>query len=76
MNGGFDGLVTTDWWTFWRTLPRDKKQENDIKMAAGYPGTHKKEAYEKRGLLLKQKIRLSAKKNPEYDSEKLTDEYH
>lgn len=56
---GFDGLVTTDWWTFGEHY-RETKAGNDIKMAAGYP-KRIKEAYEK-GFISEEEIRLSAKR--------------
>lgn len=56
---GFDGLVTTDWWTFGEHY-RETKAGNDIKMAAGYP-ERIKEAYEK-GLITEAEIRLSARR--------------
>ena len=57
---GFDGLVTTDWWTFGEQY-RETKAGNDIKMAEGYPERIKEAAYEK-GLSVKQNSRLSARK--------------
>ena len=56
---GFDGLVTTDWWTFGEHY-RETKAGNDIKMAAGYP-ERIKEAYEK-GFVTEAEIRLSARR--------------
>lgn len=56
---GFDGLVTTDWWTFGEHY-RETKAGNDIKMAAGYP-ERVKEAYEK-GFISEEEIRLSARR--------------
>lgn len=56
---GFDGLVTTDWWTFGEHY-RETKAGNDIKMAAGYP-ERIKEAYEK-GFISEAEIRLSARR--------------
>ena len=56
---GFDGLVTTDWWTFGEHY-RETKAGNDIKMAAGYP-ERIKEAYEK-GFITEGEIRLSARR--------------
>ena len=56
---GFDGMVTTDWWTFGEHY-RETKAGNDIKMAAGYP-ERIKEAYEK-GLITEAEIRLSARR--------------
>ena len=56
---GFDGMVTTDWWTFGEHY-RETKAGNDIKMAAGYP-ERIKEAYEK-GLITEVEIRLSARR--------------
>lgn len=55
----FDGVVTTDWWTFGEHY-RETKAGNDIKMAAGYP-ERIKEAYEK-GLITEAEIRLSARR--------------
>ena len=56
---GFDGLVTTDWWTFGEHY-RETKAGNDIKMAAGFP-ERVKEAYEK-GFITEEEIRLSARR--------------
>lgn len=56
---GFDGMVTTDWWTFGEHY-RETKAGNDIKMAAGYP-ERIKEAYEK-GFVTEAEIRLSARR--------------
>ncbi len=56
---GYDGLVTTDWWTFGEHY-RETKAGNDIKMAAGYP-ERIKEAYEK-GFITEGEIRLSARR--------------
>ena len=56
---GFEGLVTTDWWTFGEHY-RETKAGNDIKMATGYP-KRVKEAYEK-GFISEEEIRLSAKR--------------
>ena len=56
---GFDGMVTTDWWTFGEHY-RETKAGNDIKMAAGYP-ERIKEAYEK-GFITEAEIRLSARR--------------
>ena len=56
---GFDGMVTTDWWTFGEHY-RETKAGNDIKMAAGYP-ERIKEAYEK-GFITEGEIRLSARR--------------
>ena len=56
---GFDGIVTTDWWTFGEHY-RETKAGNDIKMAAGYP-ERIKEAYEK-GFVTEAEIRLSARR--------------
>jgi len=56
---GFDGLVTTDWWTFGEHY-RETKAGNDIKMAAGYP-ERVKEAYEN-GFISEEEIRLSARR--------------
>lgn len=56
---GFDGLVTTDWWTFGEHY-RETKAGNDIKMAAGYP-ERIKEAYEK-GFITEAETRLSARR--------------
>lgn len=55
----FDGVVTTDWWTFGEHY-RETKAGNDIKMAAGYP-ERIKEAYEK-GFITEAEIRLSARR--------------
>ena len=56
---GFDGLVTTDWWTFGEHY-RETKAGNDIKMAAGYP-ERIKEAYEK-GFITEEEICRSARR--------------
>lgn len=56
---GFDGVVTTDWWTFGEHY-RETKAGNDIKMASGYP-ERVKEAYEK-GFISEDEIRLSARR--------------
>ena len=56
---GFDGIVTTDWWTFGEHY-RETKAGNDIKMAAGYP-ERIKEAYEK-GFITEEEIRRSARR--------------
>ena len=49
---GFQGMVTTDWWTFGEHY-RETKAGNDIKMAAGYPERIKEAS--KKVLLLKKK---------------------
>ena len=56
---GFDGMVTTDWWTFGEHY-RETKAGNDIKMAAGYP-ERIKEAYEK-GFITEEEICRSARR--------------
>ena len=55
----FDGLVTTDWWTFGEHY-RETKAGNDLKMAAGAP-ERIKEAYDK-GFITEAEIRLSARR--------------
>ena len=55
----FDGVVTTDWWTFGEHY-RETKAGNDIKMAAGYP-ERIKEAYEK-GFITEEEICRSARR--------------
>ena len=56
---GFDGVVTTDWWTCGEHY-LELKAGNDIKMGAGYPD-RVKEAYEK-GLISKEEISLNARR--------------
>jgi beta-glucosidase len=56
---GFDGVVTTDWWTCGEHY-LELKAGNDIKMGAGYPD-RVKEAYEK-GLISKEEIALNARR--------------
>lgn len=62
---GFDGMVTTDWWTFGEHY-RETKAGNDIKMAAGYPERIKKHT---KRLYYRRRDPSQRKKNPEYDSE-------
>ena len=54
---GFDGAVTTDWWTCGEHY-LELKAGNDIKMGAGYP-ERVKEAYEK-GLISREEIAQNA----------------
>ncbi len=56
---GFDGVVTTDWWTCGEHY-LELKAGNDIKMGAGYP-ERVKEAYEK-GLITREEIALNAER--------------
>lgn len=56
---GFDGMVTTDWWTHGEHY-REIKAGNDIKMANGYP-ERVKEALEK-GFITRDEIRICAKR--------------
>ncbi len=53
---GYDGVVTTDWWTLGEQYV-EVKAGNDLKMACGYP-ERVMEAYEK-GLILEEEINLS-----------------
>ncbi len=56
---GFDGVVTTDWWTCGEHY-LELKAGNDIKMGSGYP-ERVKEAYEK-GLITREEIALNAER--------------
>lgn len=56
---GFDGPVTTDWWTL-NEHYLEVKAGNDLKMAIGYPD-RLKEAYDK-GLLSDDEINISVKR--------------
>lgn len=56
---GYQGMVTTDWWTYGEHY-RETKAGNDIKMAAGYP-ERVKEAVDK-GYITKNEIILCAKR--------------
>ena len=56
---GFDGAVTTDWWTCGEHY-LELKAGNDIKMGAGYP-ERVKEAYEK-GLISRGEIAVNARR--------------
>ncbi|NCB92025.1 MAG: beta-glucosidase [Clostridia bacterium] len=56
---GFDGMVTTDWWTQGEHY-RETKAGNDVKMANGFP-ERVKEAYEK-GLISFEEIYVSARR--------------
>ena len=54
---GFEGIVTTDWWTH-GDHPLEAGAGNDVKMAAGYP-ERVKEAVE-RGILTREEVRTCA----------------
>ena len=56
---GFDGAVTTDWWTSGEHY-LELKAGNDIKMGAGYP-ERVKEAHEK-GLITREEIAANARR--------------
>ena len=56
---GFDGLVTTDWWTFGEHY-RETKAGNDLKMGNGYPDRVKK-AYDK-GAISRSEMETSVKR--------------
>ena len=56
---GFDGVVTTDWWTCGEHY-LELKAGNDIKMGAGYP-ERVKEACEK-GLITREEIAVNARR--------------
>ncbi len=56
---GFEGVVTTDWWTCGEHY-LELKAGNDIKMGAGYP-ERVKEAYDK-GLISREEIALNAER--------------
>ena len=56
---GFDGFVTTDWWTFCEEYP-EHKAGNDLKMGCGYP-ERTMEAL-KLGLITEEEIRLCAER--------------
>ena len=55
---GYDGMVTTDWWTFGEHY-KEVAAGNDVKMAAGYPA-RLLEALEK-GALTRQEMEKAAK---------------
>jgi len=55
---GFDGLVTTDWWTFGQQY-KEIKAQNDIKMGCGYP-KHVMEALDN-GVLTRAEMDVCAK---------------
>lgn len=56
---GYQGMVTTDWWTFGEHY-RETRAGNDIKMGSGYP-ERVREAYEQ-GFISKDEIMLCAKR--------------
>ncbi|MDY3108586.1 MAG: glycoside hydrolase family 3 C-terminal domain-containing protein [Lachnospiraceae bacterium] len=56
---GFEGMVTTDWWTQGEHY-RETKAGNDIKMACGFP-ERVKEALEK-GYISREEIRICARR--------------
>lgn len=56
---GFDGMVTTDWWTQGEHY-REIKAGNDVKMANGFP-ERVKESYDQ-GLISKEEIYACAKR--------------
>ena len=60
---GFDGVVTTDWWTCGEHY-LELKAGNDIKMGAGYP-ERVMEAYEK-GLISREEIARNARRVLEF----------
>ncbi len=60
---GFDGVVTTDWWTCGEHY-LELKAGNDIKMGAGHP-ERVKEAYEK-GLITREEIAVNARRVLEF----------
>ncbi len=63
---GFDGVVTTDWWTLGEHY-RETKAGNDIKMGNGYP-ERVLEALEK-GYITRGRDRIMCRKNFADDSE-------
>ena len=56
---GFQGMVTTDWWTNGEHY-LEAKAGNDLKMGAGFP-ERVREAYD-RGLISKDEIRADARR--------------
>ena len=56
---GFDGVVTTDWWTYGQQY-KEIKAQNDIKMGCGYP-EHIMEAV-KSGVLTRAEMDICAKR--------------
>lgn len=56
---GFEGMVTTDWWTFAEQF-REIKAGNDVKMGCGYP-ERVKTAYD-RGLITDEEINTCVKR--------------
>lgn len=56
---GFDGMVTTDWWTFGEHY-KEVKAGNDVKMGCGYP-ERVLEAMEK-GAITRQELEICAKR--------------
>lgn len=60
---GFDGIVTTDWWTYAQQY-KEIKAQNDIKMGCGYPD-HIMEALQS-GVLTRAEMDICAKRILEY----------
>ena len=60
---GFDGVVTTDWWTTGEHY-LELKAGNDLKMGAGYP-ERVKEAFDK-GLISREEIEANARRVLEF----------
>lgn len=56
---GYDGMVTTDWWTFGEHY-KETKAGNDLKMGNGYPERVKK-AYDK-GVITREEIEICVKR--------------
>lgn len=56
---GFDGVVTTDWWTYGEHY-KEVKAGNDLKMASGYP--ERLMAALEKGVLTRQEMEISAKR--------------
>jgi beta-glucosidase len=56
---GFDGLVTSDWWTYGEHY-KEVKAGNDLKMASGYP--ERLMAALEKGVLTREEMEISAKR--------------